>query len=374
MRRRASGAWIVLAACGFASVALATAARAGAPPEPNVPPRCAQTGLRHPDECEVYPRIARPMLYAAASGDAIYEDSRLRSRFAAHVFDHLVADPDDLASGNLRVRLYGFPVAVWIERRDIVRSSELRRVERCWPISRFGIENGDAPGYVIRVRQDGSGTFYSDGNRMPVHAWYLDGVYAVRQEGLSGDWHDWAQGNLDLATRTVLDRGAGRMEHLEDAKRMGPSCASGPVVGSLDAATWSAQRARTPRFPEELVGDWEPISKPCLPSGTMTVERRRITYALAPESSFDLAIRRAGWGSVLLEAREPRPGHVARFREITFGSPSSREPQILVEYGSALDASGHPQDKSVCWYARRKGPTAAGGERPSAPGTRPPPP
>lgn len=213
------------------------------PSESKAPTKCFDKYHQARPECAFHPRVAQPRIYAGPAGDQPYPVPGLKpsERLPAGFFNDYVADPDDLATGKERVRLYGAwrPSVLWIARTEIVRWTELKRVTGCWPIRRLQVPEGDAEEGWITLERHGSGVLSKPGMpAQPVHAWYVDGVYSIRVEGrnrLSANsvTVEWGWGSIDPGTGKVLEQsGIAAPWDVEVVERreMGEACASGVIV------------------------------------------------------------------------------------------------------------------------------------------------
>jgi hypothetical protein len=219
--------------------ALAVVVGAGSRQNGSHPPSsCLVNGGLPALRCAFYPRGADLMLYAGPSGDEVYAGPGWNGAHPAPSdFNGFVADPEDLDAGVGRVRIYHslWHLQAWVNRKDIVRYSDLKRVKRCWPIRRLTIENGDAPEGTITLGRDGVGGGDAHSNLTGrVQAWYFEGAWSVRVIGRGPKYKEDGEvgwGNLDLANGKVIGRAPwSGGEELDPS--MPASCASGVVVES----------------------------------------------------------------------------------------------------------------------------------------------
>lgn len=222
--------WIPLAA-------LAVTLGASSPPSKfRAPSSCLVRGDLPALRCSFYPKVAEPKLYFVPSGGQAYVEPGWDNGHPwPGYLNDFVADPDDLDAGAAFVRIYHLnkPLRLWVDRKDIVRYSDLKKVKGCWPIHRLLIESGDAPQGTVTLGRDGIGRGDADSNLTGrVQAWYLDGVWSVRVIGRTARFRGDAEagwGNLDLASRKVIGRASwSGGEELDP--NMPASCASGPIV------------------------------------------------------------------------------------------------------------------------------------------------
>lgn len=241
MARRRAAVLMVGALATGATLPGSTVAAPAPPGESKAPKRCVAKDDQVNAECAFYSKVAQPKIYAGPTGDQLLVVPGLEAsgRVTDHFFNDYIADPGDLASGSRRVRLYhrSKPTVLWVERSDIVRASDLKRVKRCWPIKQLLISNGDEEDGRISFTQDGSGVASNPGEpRQPVHAWYFEGVYSVRSEPFTpkkSASREWAWGNFDLATGRIIDRAnwaSGQDAQRFDSATMKAACPAGPVT------------------------------------------------------------------------------------------------------------------------------------------------
>jgi hypothetical protein len=199
----------------------------------HAPARCIEPRVGVRRECAFYPKAPQPKVYTSASGDERYEDAMARHPM---FFNGLAADPEDMASGKRRVRIYDpyQPLTFWVDRDDVVRESDLKKVRKCWPIRRSIIVMGDSPGGEIVFQRDGKGVLRLEGLKRKVRAWYFEGVFSIRDADLpvgSGHNGEYAWGNLDLQNGTASDRSGGIDKHfVVPLGEPGSECESGPAT------------------------------------------------------------------------------------------------------------------------------------------------
>lgn len=197
--------------------------------------------------CIFYPKVENPHIYDGLESTAEFSDSRPMTRYLdrpSHYLNDWLADPRDLLVNAKRVKIYHLwsPGVAWIERKDIVTFSELKKVEACWPVKQMVIENGDAPEGFIKFKPDGSGvaTNESMGTKAhKVHAWYADGVYSVRitepkTKHPYRESYEEAWGNIDCKNGLAIHRAnwiySPPDKKFEAFNEKDSSCQFGPVV------------------------------------------------------------------------------------------------------------------------------------------------
>jgi hypothetical protein len=232
------GTTVCIALIAFQSIS-------AAPPgqETRAPPEC----LLEVTQCIFYPKVTKPHIYDSPISNNEFRNSwpmTEYSRRPLHYFNDWVVAPGDFPSTAQRVRIFHLwsPDVAWIERADIVRFSDLRAVNYCWPIKHMDIENGDAPGGAIKFRPNGLGVLEnpSGGQRkIKVAAWFAEGVYSVRPVAqvngpVRREDAEYAWGNIDFKNQVASHR-ANWIANSENGRFEGfakteSRCKNGPVV------------------------------------------------------------------------------------------------------------------------------------------------
>jgi hypothetical protein len=207
------------------------------------PPVC----LREITQCIFYPKATKPHIYDSPTSNNEFRNSwpmTEYSRRPLHYFNDWVVAPGDFQSAGQRVRIFHLwsPSIAWIERADIVRFSELRPVNHCWPIKHLDIENGDAPGGTIQFRPNGLGMLENPSgglSKIRVAAWFAEGVYSVRpvvqvSNPVRREDAEYAWGNIDFKNQIASHRAnwianseTGRFEGFAGTESR---CKNGPIV------------------------------------------------------------------------------------------------------------------------------------------------
>jgi len=181
--------------------------------------------------CIIYPRDWNPQFYKGPST----KEPLPMGKYPRGFFDINLyrGDPTDLRSAQW-VRLYFIEGDIaWIERKKLLRFSDLRPVKRCWPIKHMHIEAGDAPGGLIVFKRDGTGVVsYQRKKPDEVKAWYADDVFSIRylkpkNEDIDGRQAAWSYVYSMAIVHKSNWISEGTIEDFfEDTK----SCSKGPEV------------------------------------------------------------------------------------------------------------------------------------------------